>query len=361
MTGRIPKRDGTWKVNMRKIVLLLCVAAFASQISAHGAAKAVKFDEFQLQEIDSYYPYQLIDISKRIDRLIAQAKKMRGIKVYIIAYKARRSKFSYSDPLTNTTHGTISRLISEARLAAEDVVSFAGGFREGDSMEFWIGQKNSEPPAPTPTYERAEAFGCPTLRIDEAGMNFDESRPVVFSINVDPAWTLSYNWVTSIGNIIEGQGTGSIKVELDGNRRVTVFVEAAGLPLPCERMAYKTIKVGKRPYLVEDAVRFNYSYLAALVDSLIIQINNDPSLKARIVLYASRTGGERQMASAVASVMRMFAFRRYDMSRVEIVRGGYREHSTVDMWLLPPGVDSPPLTPSVDEQFVKIPPKKIKR
>ena len=59
-------------------------------------------------------------------------------------------------------------------------------------------------------------------------------------------------------------------------------------------------------------------------------------------------------AGAVASVKRIFAFRRFGTDRVKIVDGGFREFNSAEMWLMPRGVTAPNPTPSVDNKFIKL-------
>lgn len=49
---------------------------------------------------------------------------------------------------------------------------------------------------------------------------------------------LSYNWSVSSGEIIEGQGTSSVKIRIsDPSQGVTATVEVNGLKGDCERVA----------------------------------------------------------------------------------------------------------------------------
>jgi hypothetical protein len=49
---------------------------------------------------------------------------------------------------------------------------------------------------------------------------------------------LSYNWSVSNGEIIEGQGTSSLKIRIsDPSKGVTATVEVNGLKVDCDRVA----------------------------------------------------------------------------------------------------------------------------
>jgi hypothetical protein len=58
------------------ILFMSLLAVFCHAQKFH----ALKFDEFAINEIDNYWPYEQIDISKRIKRLQDQVRKMRGVR-----------------------------------------------------------------------------------------------------------------------------------------------------------------------------------------------------------------------------------------------------------------------------------------
>ena len=102
-----------------------------------------------------------------------------------------------------------------------------------------------------------------------------------------------------------------------------------------------------------------YSDLSAHVDYFMNMINANPEMTGQITAYAGRGKGDRaEQDKALASVIRIFAFRRYGTDRVRIVNGGFREYNSAEMWLLPKDVSPPKPTPSVDPKFIRISRKK---
>jgi len=84
-------------------------------------------------------------------------------------------------------------------------------------------------------------------------------------------------------------------------------------------------------------------------------LNANSELTGHITAYAGRGKNDRvEQDRALASVKRIFAFRRFGTDRVKIVNGGFREYNSAEMWLLPPGVAPPKPTPSVDNKFIKL-------
>jgi hypothetical protein len=346
---------------LQLIFLLLICFAFCSFGLAQSKPVALKFDEFD-DSVDSFYPYEGTNLSQRIERFIKQIKQERGVKVYLICYRARKTN-SYDYKCNRWNYSTKSEILGKTKLKSEDIISIDGGYRERSTIEYWIVPKNASSPKPTPSFDKSEAFECPIISVYNVGFPFDPSRTIDFSVSshyLDKIENLKFEWKVTSGTIVEGQGTERIKVQLNDNdsKRVTAFIEVSGLPHPCEKVGYTTIEFNNKPYLIVSDENYNYSELSARVDDFMTQLNSNPQLGGYIIVYASRRVGPQEMERAIASVKRIFAFRKYDLTRVAIVRGGYRENNTVDMWVLPEGAENPIPTPTVDEKFVGFSKKK---
>ncbi|HEY0458024.1 MAG TPA: hypothetical protein VGC97_02660 [Pyrinomonadaceae bacterium] len=339
------------KGNTLRIVLILLV--FSSQIFAQQNNRALKFDEFDdSQEV--FYTVEEISLQERIKRFITQINKERGKKIYIIYYRARKTDYISQHKISNWAERTKTEIIAGTKSTYDDVLTVDGGYREKNTLEYWIVPKTGEPPTPAPTFTKAETFDCPNIYLQAEGFLFDKDSPVQFSASVYPKTDVRYEWKISDGKIVEGgQGADFIKVDLTGSEttRVTAFVDVSGLPFPCEKTALATVELGRKAYRFDSAVRYNESDLFARLDAFMVQLGNNPMMAGYIIVYASRSKGVRDTQRAVASVRRFFAFRRYDISRVTIIEGGFREYSTVDTWLVPPGAAPPVPTPSADSRF----------
>ncbi len=331
---------------------------FALTVFTQEKPKALKFDEFDDSVGNQFYSYfeKKISISERTERFIDQLKKERGVKVYIIYYQAEIISNS-NNIIENRASRIIYEIQSKTQIKYEDVILVDGGYREKNTLEFWIAPKTAEPPAPTPTLDKSETFVCPHIYVYGDGLPFYETGIVHFSI---PTYDLksvekpAFNWKVSAGKIVEGQGTSKIKVDLSNSdtKRITAFAEVGGLPLPCEKVGFSTIDVSSKAYQVDHAERYNYSDLAARLDSFMIMLNNNPTAKGYIIIYATRGTGAKDMERGITSVKNFFKFSKRDMSRITIVRGGFREYSTVDSWILFEGAEPPKPTPTVDKNFV---------
>lgn len=342
---------------MKIFLLYLFFLLFTLTIFAQEKPKALKFDEFDTSVKNQFYAYEEISVSQRVERFIKQLKKERGVKVYIIYYQAQLTDSSNKNKIENRINQIEYAIQYSTKIKFEDVISVDGGYREKNALEFWIVPKSAEPPEPTLTLEKSETFVCPQINVYGDGLGFYENGSVSFTVptyNLKSVENPEFRWKVSAGEIIEGQGTNEIKVNLKNSetKRVTAFAEVGGLPLPCEKVGFSTIDVSSKAYQVDHAERYNHSDLSARMDNFAITLSGYPAAKGYIIVYAARNGGTKDMERAIQSIKNIYKFMKRDMSRITIVRGGFREYNTVDSWLLFENAEPPTPTPTVDKKFV---------
>jgi hypothetical protein len=328
---------------LQTIFAFAIVFCFINFAFAQNKPVALKFDEFDDSSESQFYPYQEINLSQRIERFVKQVKKERGVKVYIIYYLARQIDRGEIYKIKNWADHTETEVRYKANLEYEDVVKIDGGYREKNTLEYWIAPKDAVPPVPTPTFYKSETFVCPTINVYGDSREFDETKLIDFSAAIyNLKADVTFQWKVSAGEIVRGQGTDKITVDLKNvtGKHITAFVEASGLPLPCAKVGYSTIDVDKKMFPFAITTTYNSSILSANLDPFMSELINNQLSKGYIVIYASRNGGVKEMERAIKSIKRYFFFRKFDLSRVTIIKGGYREYNT-DLWILPEGVDLP--------------------
>ena len=335
--------------------------------SSQNKQIAVKFDEFTTSSEASYYPFEEIKLSDRIKRFIKQIKEERAVKIYIIYYQPRVLYKNFHYKVTYQASFTKSEINFNTKIPHEDVFVIDGGRRENPTFEYWIVPKNAEPPNPTPTFTESESFLCPKIYLFDDRLSFYETRIINFYVptydinqtddsNVNLR-ELIYEWKISAGEIVEGEGTNSIKVKInDSNtKRITAFVKIKGLSFACETNAFLTIETENKPFIFHQAERYNFSDLAARIDAFLNTLIQNPKLKGYIIVYANRSLGTLDMERGIKSVQNYIGYRGIDLKRITVVRGGFREYSTVDSWIIPPGAEPPIPTPTVDKKFISLP------
>jgi hypothetical protein len=320
--------------------------------TAEAQATALKFDEFISEETPQYLFDDHVTFRQRVDRLIRRLKlEPVGTKVYFIHYRARVSKpdsYSTSEWQARRAGWEIT---SRTKIRPDDIVTITGGFRKLDTLEIFIGRKNSIPPPSAPEYGESDAVICPNIWLYAQEFHLDDTKEAVFAAELYPKAESSFSWRVSAGTIIEGQGTKSIKVDVHGIRSLRVGVLADGVSNECPRATFDVFDIGKRPLLLDEFGGLPTSDLRARLDAFFQAVSENPTFAGYMILY-----GKRKAPSSIDSSIRLVSnhirFRNFPNHRVKIVKGGYREDGGMELWLLPPGVAPPPARPTVNGKFV---------
>ena len=331
---------------------LICYS-FCSFAFAQNEPQALKFDEFEDTGKVSYYSIDETTLAQRVERFTKQLKKERGARAYIIYYQARITE-NFDE---RETSRRAERIKYEIRFKAnlEDVVIIDGGYRDEQTFEFWIAPKNAAAPAPTPTLDKSEVVACRKIYVgnDTPPNQTDVARFSVQSHNFKGIDEYSLTWRVSGGEIVRGQGTTDIEVKIKdaAAKRVTAYVEVSGLPFPCAKVFSATARINEKLYLFTNFKEAHSGETKAIMDAFFIQLHNNPTTQGYIIVYGNRGENKRDVEIRIKMISNYIRARKFDTSRVTIVRGGFRETLSTDLWISFDG-SAPTPTPTVNEKFV---------
>lgn len=189
---------------------------------------------------------------------------------------------------------------------------------------------------------------CPTIDISGPTGETQAGGTMTFTVNVSggSGETPTYNWSVSSGTIIEGQGTPVIRVQTTPDMAggsVTATVDIGGLCDICDRTRSDT--AGIAPAVVAPEARkvdeFNVLQnddVKNRVDNLYIELNNNPNSQGYIINY----GTDKEIAKREKQIRDAIAFRKYDASRITMVRGGDQGTGIRTVfWIVPAGAPNP--------------------
>jgi len=189
---------------------------------------------------------------------------------------------------------------------------------------------------------------CPNIEI-ECPTNIGIDQPLTFTSRASggtPAITPVYNWTVSAGTIIEGQGTNTIKVNTTGLAGQTIRASlampgygslvcsaACGVSIPVPKIVSR--KFDEFPDIARNDEK-------ARLDNLAIELQNDPTATAYVVVYPGR-GGKRADVQHHASriVEYLVNSRGLDAHRVVTLVGSPRQELFVELWITPQGATAP--------------------
>lgn len=165
---------------------------------------------------------------------------------------------------------------------------------------------------------------CPKISVVGGGqVEADSGQPMVFKAEVENLpkdITLQYFWTLTAGEIISGQGTPTIKVDVGklNNQSVTAAVEIKGLPGNCPNKFSETGSVSR----IVDSCLDGYGKISwkselGYLDSEIIRLRRDADLSTVFKLKFIGKATQKEIDKRISRIANHFEFRK---SLVELVR-----------------------------------------
>ena len=205
--------------------LIICFTAFSQ-----SKPSSIKFDEYS--EESGANLKLLAEKTKRFARHLQKLpKSTKGVIVYYL--KSSEEDFIADKRFSAEERNEYVRnlLIKKHRILPARIISKKSSYRIANEIEFWIQPQNAEFPLATPNIA-VDCF-CPEINIDGTKTVNDKTKPLSFSANVTGVdlGNISYRWKVSDGEIIEGQGTPTIKVDLTkiNAAEISVTVQIMGI------------------------------------------------------------------------------------------------------------------------------------
>jgi hypothetical protein len=351
---------------------LLLLLACALPHAARGQSpqpSARKFDEFttgaggaQRRWWRTDYDAEAKELKARVRLYAAQLRK-EGARPYVITYGPRLVGWVHSaHSVASLRAGTMQSYLTEAGFDWRQVNWVNGGSREEAATELWIVPPGAQPPCPTPTVRPEEVAHCPEVSVGGSTYVPEPSGPLRFKAHVnarDGSAVPTFSWSVSAGRIVGGQGTDAIEVELPpgASDDVVAKVELHGYSLECpvaSSAAYAKTTVGVSNFKFDEFGDIRSGDTKARLDNFAIHLQEDPTLLGYMVVYGGRHGPRGQAARRTAWLRDYIVNARgIDPARIITVEGGFRDELSAELWLSARGAPAPPVTPTVDEDYVR--------
>lgn len=188
---------------------------------------------------------------------------------------------------------------------------------------------------------------CPAVAVTgPAAVGIDQ--PVTFTSNYNggtPGITPAYNWTVSAGTITAGQGTDRITVDTTGlaGQTIRASLSLGGYNLECAADYAVTLPVPKlisrRFDEFPDIARNDEK---ARLDNFAIELQNDPSATAYVIVYPGKTGKRGEVQEHSGRVVEYLVNSRgLDQRRIVTLVGPKRDNLHVELWLTPQGATPP--------------------
>ena len=350
------------------LVLLVCAPLARARGQSRPLPLARKFDEFTTGMGGALHQRWYRDREaedkelKERFRLYAEQLRKEGARPYAITYGPRVVEWEiYNRSVAGMRAGALWEYLTPAGFDWRHINWVNGGFREEATTELWIVPPGAQPPCPTPTVRPEDVAYCPYVGVSGATYVPLLSGHLRFKASVsvnDKKVSPTFFWSVSEGRIADGQGTDAIDVELPqgASGEVVAKVEVHGYSLEClaERTAaYAKTTVGVTHFKLDEFGDIKSEDTKARLDNFAIELQNDPTLQAHLVVYGGRFD-PRGRAERRAAWLKDYLVRTrgLDPARVNTVQGGFRNELSGELWLSLRGAPAPPLRPTIDERYV---------
>jgi hypothetical protein len=191
---------------------------------------------------------------------------------------------------------------------------------------------------------------CPNVGI-ECPDRVVLGEPLTFRSTVSggfPNITPIYNWTVSAGRIIDGQGTDTIHVDTAGlaGQSVTATLSMGGYTLECSATCTVQFPVPVLCKKFDEFPAIAYNDEKARLDNFAIELQNDPTATAYVIVYPGRRGrpGDVQKHST-RIVDYLVNSRGINGQRIVTIVGPARDDLVVELWVCPQGANPPSMAP----------------
>ena len=187
---------------------------------------------------------------------------------------------------------------------------------------------------------------CPTVGII-CPERVEAGQVLTFSSNVSggtPGVNPIYNWTVSAGRILEGQGTPTIKVDTTGleGQSVTASLSMGGYTLDCSASCTVQFPVPVQCRKFDEFPAIARNDEKARLDNYAIELQNDPSSTAYVIVYPGRRGRPTDVQRHTARIVDYLVNSRgVNSQRIITIVGPTRDDLLVELWLCPQGAKPP--------------------
>lgn len=326
---------------------------------------ARKFDEFTIGEGGPYhYRYEKAEPEQFKARFARYAEQLRreGARPYAIIYSARVVGWEiYNRSVASSRAYDLWTYLEPAGFDQSQVVWVNGGFREQAATELWVVPPGAQPPCPTPTVRPEDVAYCPQVYVRGGPYVPAPEGPISFKAELhvnDKKVTPTFSWQVSRGQIVRGQGTETIEVELPPGAKgeVVARVEVHGYSLECPTgasAAFAKTTVGVSHFKFDEFGDIRNGDTKARLDNLAIELQSNPTLQVHLVVYGGRLGPLGEAARRAHWLKNyLVSTRGLDPARILTVEGGFRDELSGELWVSPQGSPPPPTRATIDERYV---------
>lgn len=191
-------------------------------------------------------------------------------------------------------------------------------------------------------------LSCPSFYVTGGEEIAEPGETLTFTAKIEnyDLSKLSFVWTVSSGEILEGQGTLSIKVlKKDDGKSITAVISITGLPQSCASEAYETEPICSctSPRLLDEFSISEMRIDKARLDNFVSMLQREPNAQFYIVEYFKPKTTKKVIDRKTQKIRdylvyeKLFAKERFTI----LTADSENKQNRTKFWIVPPGARMP--------------------
>lgn len=312
---------------MRLQIVLAALILFTFSIFAPAQQESVanlqteqnNYPETRL--FDEFGPTSHCDLGARIQNVYVEISQNPGTRAYIIVYRGADSlPAQQTEAAAERQINRIKQQIEFMNLNAELLELVDGGFRKNNTIlnEVWIVPKGGAIPKPSATVEKSKLPVDKAYKVDESGFYVSEAQ------------------------IVQPETVADEETVSSSEENPATMEEVTEENAPIENSENPAEETSEMSEYSEEYDPYDW-----ISDYFAEQFRGDKKLRGVVIFYTDETEYDfAKLRTNIDEGLRKSAEKsRVDLSGVKVIYGGYRKHSKIEFWIVPPGAKEPQPTP----------------
>lgn len=189
---------------------------------------------------------------------------------------------------------------------------------------------------------------CPTVSVIGPDFSPKANEPQIFSASVSEEaknYKIEYKWSVHNGEILEGQGTPTIKVlqkQESIGENLTATVEFLGLPKGCERSESGTAPMCEcvTSILIDEFSEPISQIDKARIDNIFTVLENDPTAQLFVILAYKENTSQKKIRKREQKIFNSLTKSGIERAGITLIKGS-TDADVIRFYIVPAGGEPP--------------------
>ena len=194
--------------------------------------------------------------------------------------------------------------------------------------------------------QAGKSLPCPEISITGPAGIPNPNDPILFTVHLSEEaekYSLKYKWTVTGGEIIEGQGTLSIKVLLkNSGENLTATAKILGLAANCLNTFSESVFIDPAPEAIkiDEFTKLNSQNDKARFDKIFVKVKENPTAQLYVVLRNLKNTSQETVTRREQDIFDSLIALGIERGRITLVID-FAERESMQFWIVPAGAILP--------------------